>query len=183
MATITPRKNKAGKITGYQVKIRRNGYPHQSETFPRKAKAIEWARAQEADMDSGAWRDRTSADSTTLYSLLDRYAKDVTPTKRGGDIEKLRIATLQRDELAKYKLSALSPLVLANWRDRRVADGCAGSTVNRELNIISAVINWARKELMIAIENPVSGIRRPPQPPGRDRRLEDDEEGRLVAAL
>lgn len=183
MASIIKRKNKAGEIVGWQVKIRRDGYPPQSKTFKSKREADDWALDQERDMSHGSWRDRSSADSTTFYKLLERYNKDVTPTKRGADTEKVRIGTLQRDDLAKYKLSALSPMVLADWRDRRLAAGCAGSTVNRELNVISAVFNYARKELMIAVENPVAGIRRPPTEQGRERRLEDDEETRLLAAL
>ena len=167
----------------WQVKIRRDGYPPESRTFDRRADAEAWARGQEGEMDRGAWRDRSSADSTTFHALLIRYLKDVVPSKRGAETESLRIKTLMRDDLARYKLSALSPLVLADWRDRRLAVGAAGSTVNRELNIISAVINWARKELMFAVENPVGGIRRPANNKPRDRRLEEGEEVRLLDAL
>lgn len=182
MASIVARKQSDG-TTAWQVKIRRRGYPAQSRTFTRRADAEAWARQVEAEMDRGAWRDRSAADGTTLYALLDRYLKDVVPTKRGAEIEALRIKTLMRDEVAQHKLSALSPLVLAEWRDRRLAAGCSGGTVNRELNIVSAVLNWARRELMIAVENPVAGIRRPPPSRARDRRLEGDEEARLLAAL
>ncbi|MCX7898417.1 MAG: site-specific integrase [Rhodocyclaceae bacterium] len=154
-----------------------------SKTFARRADAEAWARQQEAEMDRGAWRDRTSADATTLHALLERYLKDVVPEKRGAETERLRIKTLMRDPIALYKLSALNPLVLADWRDRRLAAGCKGATVNRELNIVSAVINWARRELMFAIENPVACIRRPAPSKPRERRLEPDEEARLLAAL
>lgn len=183
MASIVKRVNEAGEIVSWQAKVRREGYPPQSKSFRTKAEAEAWARAQETEMDRGAWRDRSKADSTTLFKLLERYSKDVAPTKRGAEAEKIRLKTLMRDNLAKYKLSALSPLVLADWRDRRLAAGAAGSTVNRELNIISAVMNWARRELMIEVENPVSAIRRPPQGQARDRRLEDGEEQRLLEAL
>jgi len=177
MASILPRGGK------WQAKIRKRGYPPISKTFLRKQDADAWARQQEAEMDRGAWRDRSSADSTTLYALLDRYKKDVVPTKRGAEVEALRVETVQRDEIARYKLSGLSPLVLADWRDRRLAAGCVGATVRRELDILSACFNWARRELMIAVENPVSSIRRPPPSKARERRLEGDEEVRLIAAL
>lgn len=183
MATIVARKNEAGVVTGYQAKIRRDGYPSRSKTFARKADAEAWARAEEHEMDRGAWQDRSAADATTLYKLLERYAKDVVPTKKGREVEKLRIATIQRDKLARHKLSALTPIVIADWRDKRLEAGCKGSTVNRELNVLSSVLNWARKELMIAVDNPVAAIRRPPTEPGRERRLEDGEETRLLNAL
>lgn len=177
MATIVSRRNR------WQAKVRRDGHPPMSNTFAKRADAEAWARAQEAEMDRGAWRDRSSADSTTLYKLLERYTNEVAPTKRGADIEKLRLATLMKDRLARHKLSAISPLVLSEWRDRRLAAGCVGATVRRELDIISAVMNWARRELMIAVESPVSGIRRPPPSRARDRRFEEGERTRLLAAL
>ncbi|WP_205230422.1 hypothetical protein [Azospira oryzae] len=96
MATIIKRGE------NWQAKIRRDGFPAQSKTFRTKTEADAWARAQEAEMDRGAWRDRSKADSTTLYKLLERYAKDVAPTKRGVETEKLRLKTLMRDDLAKY---------------------------------------------------------------------------------
>ena len=177
MATITARGDK------WQAKIRRNGYPDKSKTFAKYADAEAWGRVQESEMDRGVWRDRTSADSTTFYQLLDRYLKDVVPSKRGAGVEELRIKTMMKDEVTLFKLSALSPIVLSEWRDRRLSGGCAGATVRRELDIISAVFNWGRRELMIAMENPVSIIRRPPPSAARTRRFEEGEEEKLMAAL
>ena len=157
--------------------------PTISRTFSAKSEALAWARVEESEQDQGTWRDRSSAQSTTLHVLLERYARDVAPSKRGADVEKIRIKTMQRDPISRYKLAALTPPVLAQWRDARLASGVQGSTINRELNLLSAVINWARKELMVAIENPVAGIRRPPAGRERDRRLEAGEEARLLEAL
>lgn len=176
MAAIVQRGEK------WQAKVRRDGFPSISKTFSRKTDAEAWARAQESEMDRGAWRDRSSADSTTLYKLLERYLADVVPGKRGADVEALRIKTLMTDKLTLHKLSALSPLVLSEWIEMR-AKVVSGSTINRELNVISACINWGRKRLMIQTENPVAGIIRPAQGKARERRLEDGEEARLLAEL
>lgn len=177
MATITQRGSK------WQAKVRRDGYPEKSKTFAKRADAEAWGRLQESEMDRGVWRDRSSAESTTFYALLGQYLTDVVPSKRGSEVEELRIKSLRNDDLSKYKLAAITPAVLADWRDRRLEAGCAGSTVSRELSIISAVLNWARRELMIQIENPVSMIRRPPSPASRTRRFEKNEEKRLMRAL
>lgn len=177
MATVIQRGDK------WQVKVRREGYPAISKTFSRKRDADAWAREQEREMDRGSWQDRGAAEATTFYSLVDRYLKDVVPGKRGADKEEARLKALMGDKIAKYKLSALTPLVLSEWRDGRLEAGVSGSTVNRELNIISAMLNWARRELMIAVENPVSAIKRPANGKARERRLEDGEEERLLAAL
>jgi hypothetical protein len=44
MASIIARKNAAGDVTGWQVKIRRRGYPPVSKTFVRRADAERFAR-------------------------------------------------------------------------------------------------------------------------------------------
>ena len=178
MATFA--KRESGR---WQARVRRQGMPAISRTFSTKSEALAWARVEESEQDQGTWRDRSSAQSTTLHTLLEQYARDVAPTKRGADVEKIRIKTMQRDPMCRYKLAALTPPVVAQWRDARLASGAQGSTINRELNLLSAVINWARKELMVAIENPVAGIRRPPAGRERDRRLEAGEEARLLEAL
>lgn len=178
MAVITQRQN--GQ---WQAKIRRKGFPPQSRTFSTKTEAQVWARGVETDFARGHWRDRTAADAMSFGALLADYAGRVTPVKRGADIERLRLATLGRSRLAQYKLTALTPTVLAAWRDARLVAGRAGSTVNRELATISAVLNWGRKELGLALENPVAEIRRPANPPSRDRRFVRDEHARLLLAL
>jgi hypothetical protein len=58
-----------------------------------------------------------------------------------------------------------------------------GSTTNRDLGLISHVINVSRKEWGIHIENPVSLIRRPPESKGQNRRLSLEEEQKLLAEL
>lgn len=71
---------------------------------------------------------------------------------------------------------------MAEWRDKRLKE-VSGSTVNRDLNLISHVINAARKEWGIHIENPISMIRRLPGNRARRRRLTANEEERLLAEL
>lgn len=176
MATIVNRNDK------WQAKIRRDGYPARSKTFLKYSDAEAWARQQESEMDRGVWRDRTTAEQTTLYKLLDRYRKEVSALKRGEATDLYHIANFKADEISKLKLSALTPIALADWRDRRL-EFVVGATVNRELNTLSSAINWARKELMIQIENPVALIRRPAQGQSRDRRFEGNEEAALFKAL
>jgi integrase len=71
---------------------------------------------------------------------------------------------------------------MAEWRDKRLKK-VSGSTTNRDLNLISHVINVARKEWGIHIENPISMIRRPPENRARNRRLGAGEEEKLLAEL
>lgn len=173
----------------WRAEIRRRGYPLVTRTFDTKAQAEAWARRAETEMDRGCFVDRTEAERNTLGDLLKRYAEEISPQKKGGDDEILRIRKLRTDPLAQYKIVALSSKVVAEYRDRRLAGDSkskpvSGSTVNRELTLIGHVLNVARKEWGVHIEtNPVSIIRRPRENRGRTRRLSRDEEQRLLAEL
>ena len=168
----------------WHARVRRKGYPAQRKSFARKEDAEAWARRVEGDLDRGQWTDRASAETITLHALLDDYVREVAPLKRGAAVEIIRLRSLQRDPISSYSLLAISPAVVARWRDARLAGGAQGSTVNRELNLLSAVINWGIRERMIALPgNPVASVRRPAAARARDRRLEPGEEKRLLEAL
>ncbi|EQD77720.1 phage integrase family protein, partial [mine drainage metagenome] len=168
----------------WHVRVRRKGYPAQRKSFARKEDAEAWARRAEGDLDRGQWTDRASGETITLHALLVDYMREVAPLKRGAEVEIIRLRSLQRDPISSYSLLAISPAVVARWRDARLAGGAQGSTVNRELNLVSAVINWGIKERMIALPgNPVASVRRPAAGKARDRRFEPGEEQRLLEAL
>lgn len=176
MATIRQRGSQ------FEVQIRRKGWPKLSKTFPDKAAARAWVSVIESEMVRGIFIDRSEAEKNTLGDLLGRYLIEVSKSKKGANSERYRIASLQRDPIAQYKVAGLSGKVLAEWRDRRLKE-VSGSTTNRDLGLISHVINVARKEWGIHIENPVAMIRRPPESKGRNRRLSPGEEQRLLAEL
>lgn len=176
MATITRRK------AGYQVQLRRTGYPTRSKCFTALRDAETWARQIENELDRGLYLDRTEADKQTLGDILDRYGREVSPTHKGHANETICITALKRDEVCLYRASALTGKLIAEWRDRRLQNVSA-ATVNRELNLISAAINVARKEWGIHIENPVALVRRPNAGKARTRRLSTGEAQKLLTAL
>jgi integrase len=176
MAAISRRK------AGYQVQIRRDGHPALSKCFATLRAAQQWARHIENELDRGIFLDRTEAEKQTIGDLLARYAREVSPTHKGHRNETICIKALQRDPLSQRKAAALSGKLLAEWRDRRL-QAVSPATVNRELNLISAAINTARKEWGVHIENPVGAIRRPPVGKGRKRRLTGEEAARLQSVL
>jgi integrase len=171
---------KRGKY--WRVRVRRAGYPPQSRTFDTKVQASIWARDVEAEMDRGIFVDRTEAEKNTLGDIIERYLREVTPTKRGAEPEAARLKALKRHPLTLLKMSALSGAHIASYRDARLKD-VSPATVNKELNHLSHVITTARREWSIQIpENPIRLVRRPAQPRARDRRLRDGEESRLFDA-
>ena len=78
MASITKR----GQY--WRAFVRRTLHPTQTATFDTKAEAEAWARHIESEMDRGSFRDRTLAKQHSLGDLFARYAKEVSPQKKGG---------------------------------------------------------------------------------------------------
>jgi integrase len=177
MAAIRKRGN------SWQARVRRHGFPDQVCTFETKADAERWARHIENEQDLGVFYDRTQADNTSLGEILKRYAEQVTPLKRGSLSEWQRLSKMQWDRIAKLSMSNLRPQDIAEYRDRRLQTIMA-STSNRELQLISAVINHARREWGIGIrENPVGLVRKPPLGRGRTRVFVGDEQARLFESI
>jgi integrase len=175
MASIRFRTNK------WQCRIQRQGFPILSKAFDTKEDALRWSRGIERSMDLGEY---TSAESTTttLTDLLDRYEKEVTPSKRGAPQEKYRLAVIRRDKIASLNIKSITSAEVAAFRDRRLAK-VKPITVLHDLCTLSAVFEHARLEWSFPIANPVKGIRKPSMGQGRDRRLNGDEKERLLAAL
>lgn len=178
MATIRQRKT----TKKYEVQIRRDGWPTLTRTFTKADAARDWAMVIESEMVRGVFIDRTEAEKNTLGDLFQRYLTEVSSQKKGHDSERYRLISLQRDPIAKFKVAGLSGKLMAEWRDQRLKK-VSGSTTNRDLNLISHVINVARKEWGMHIDNPISMIRRPPENRARKRRLATGEEEKLLAEL
>lgn len=180
MGTISKRISR-GEVV-YQAKVRRIGFPALSRTFPEKRLAEAWIQEQELAQSRGSFIDPASARTTTLGTLLDRYEGEVTPRKRGAEVEGFHLRALKRSKLAEFAVGNLSAEAVRQYRDERLCE-VAGSTVNRELGILHHVLEHARKEWDIGFpRNPVSDVARAKNPPARDRRLSTEEEAALLAA-
>jgi integrase len=76
----------------------------------------------------------------------------------------------------------------ADFRDARVNEGRAASTVRNNLNTISAIYEWLIHEKSVQTSNPIASLRKRkrgvPQPgAGRERRLLPGKEDRVWGAL
>ncbi len=132
-------------------------------------------------MDHGAYVSREEAENTSFAEALTRYANEITPRKKGARQERDRIEFLKKHALAHRSLATIRGADIAAYRDERLEAGKSPITVNNELIVISHLFNTARREWgMESLVNPVSNVRKPKLPPGRDRRLSGDEEQRLL---
>ncbi len=165
--------------------VKRKRYGQQTRTFDTKADAEVWARNIEAQIDRGAFVSRAEAESTTLREALERYRRDVTPTKRGATIERFRLDRWANHPLARRSLASVRGKDIADYISERARDGAAPATISKDLNLLSHLFNVARTAWgMESLSNPVDLVKgqRPKLPPGRDRRFVDDEEARLREA-
>lgn len=167
---------KRGKTWRVQVK---RGKIRKSSSFITKAEAVAWAAMIEAEILAG----KSGAVPNKLFrDLLDRYADEVSVSKRGEKWERLRLALIGRDEISAVRLPELNATHFAAWRDRRLRSVSAAS-VRREWNLISHACTVAAREWHWLTENPMKLVRRPAPAPGRDRLPSAGEIERLLFAL
>lgn len=163
------------KLAGgnWRAEVARQGV-RKSKVFDSKTAAKEWA-AREEYLILHAKEVQAQG---TFSEALDRYAREVSPSKRGARWEIIRIEKLRRDKLADMKLSDMRASDFADWRDRRLKE-VAPASVIREMQIMSAVMSIAVREWGIISASPLSDVRRPKKPPARDRIPNDND----IAAL
>ncbi|CAM2978458.1 tyrosine-type recombinase/integrase [Burkholderia ubonensis] len=133
-------------------------------------------------MDRGSFVSRSEAEANTLEDITNFYIADVCPTQRSGADAIIRLRATCRNTLAKLSMAALTPKADAAYRDERLKK-VKPTTVTRELALLSAIINHARRERDINIANPIALIRKPTAPQSRDRVLTAEEAVRLLAEL
>lgn len=139
-----------------------------SQSFPTKAKAQAWAAAVETEALAGR---RGEAVRRTLRDLLERYRDEESPKKRGGPWEVRRIDFMLGEfglPFADKWLADITPEHFAAWRDLRLK-GVKSSSVNRDMNVLSAALRCAAREWRWLPASPLSDVRRPRQPPARKR--------------
>lgn len=179
MATITKRKN------GWSVQVRRKGYPQQTRTLSTKAEAQAWAREQEGRIDRAlAPINLRVLKGTTLRDVIERYLREVTPTKDSEYTEAARLKKVLREQaFCDLALADLTAKVFADYRTARLAKVKPG-TVHRELGLIRHALEVARREWDMDLPaNPLDRVKRPKLANARDRRLGYGEYERLTVAL
>lgn len=177
MATIRKLRGK------WQAMVRRKGIPPRCKSFAKKTDAERWARDLEAQVDNAGWLpDTRQAERITLGEILKRYREEVSPRKRSAQTEISRIDGILRRDVCHRTLAMLTSADMASYRDQRLKT-VAPATVIRELNTISHAIDTAQRDWGIHIaRNPLKLVRRPVPPKGRNRRLLEGEEQRLLEA-
>lgn len=149
-----------------------------SKTFATKMQAQTWALGieQQHGKHGGIVMGRTLADA------MDKYALEVSPTKKGARWEQVRLNKLRQQELAGAQLTDLRPEDIQAWVTEQ-SRTLSPASINRELTLISSVLSVARKKWKWMQHEVTKDVDRPKAPPPRDKRLLPAEEAKILKAL
>lgn len=187
MAVIQERISADGKKK-YRALVRLKGFPPQSATFDRKTDAKKWAQDTESAIRDGRHFKTAESKNHTVAELIDRYSKSVLPTKpKNSQNQKIHLRWW-KNRIGYYFLSDITSSVVSQCRDELLDENIAGgkkrspATVARYMTTMSYVMNIALKEWEWIELNPFSRVKKPKEPRGRVRFLDNDERKRLLEA-
>lgn len=187
MANIEKRYSKTG-IPSYRVQIRLKGHPMQNATFASKTDGKKWAQQTEAAIREGRHFKTTEAKKHTLAELIDRYIKDVLPTKPKQAGHQKQQLEWWKSKIGNHALADITTTMIVQCRDDlgngETNRGAPRSpaTICRYLAALShaftiAVVEWQWLEV-----SPMRNVKKPTEPRGRVRWLDDNERARLLQA-
>lgn len=151
---------------GYRAQIKLAGV-RDSDTFPTRREAVEWAARREAEIRDHATK--PAGDLHTLREALRKYSDEVSPHRRGERLEQVRLAAFESYLLPlNLPISKVTSQHVAAFRDAR-SKKIGPSSVLRELSLLASVFEAARLEWEWVDVNPCRGIRKPSKGKHRDR--------------
>ena len=165
----------------FQAIIRRKAYPTQIKTFETRREASDWVAVIESEMVRSVFISRAALEKMTFGQALIKYRNEVTIKKRGEANENNRINVLLKHPLALRSLASLSTRDFCAYRDER-ARTVSASTIQKDLALISHLLNIARKEWELPIPNFIKDVSKPPVYNERSRRLMPEEEVYIIKA-
>jgi integrase len=187
VAVIQERLSSDGKKK-YRALVRLKGFPPQSATFERKTDARKWAQDTESAIRDGRYFKTAEAKKHTVTELIDRYSKSVLPTKPKNSQNQIIHLRWWKNKIGYYFLSDITSSVISQCRDDLLDEDIRGgkkrspATVSRYMTTMSYVMNIALKEWEWIELNPFSRVKKPKEPRGRVRFLDNDERERLLDA-
>lgn len=157
--------------SNWRVEVNYRGQRY-TATFSSKVEAKEWANRKAIALKSfrsghmGKWK--------TVGDAFDRYKKEVSPKKKGGRWEIIRLNKLKNYDLVDVRLEDLTTSDIAYWRDQRLKEVSTGS-VRREMGLIGAVFTKCCMEWNWLHDNPIRLVKRPSDGKPRERRINERE--------
>ncbi len=161
----------------WKMEVRRKGV-HKYGTFNTKSEAIAWGKETTRLILGGAVE---YSREVTFNQAAKLYLDEVATLKKGWRWEDIRIKKFLNDGLGGHTLFNMTSKFFKEWIAGRLNE-VSPSSVNRELNLLSAIFEHA-KESEITDNNPIRGIKRPKNPKHRERVITENEIDLIVSEL
>ena len=95
-------------------------------------------------MVRGVYINRATSDRLLLNKAVDRYLSKVSSTKKASTASaEQHKAKALKEKLGKYSLSAITPDLVAEYRDKRLEEGKSANTIRLELSLLSHLFTIA----------------------------------------
>ncbi|MBI3042856.1 MAG: site-specific integrase [Betaproteobacteria bacterium] len=189
MATIQKVETKGG--TRYRVQVRLRGHRPVSVNFERSTDARRWVQRTESDIREGRYFPTYEARRRTLADLVDRRLEAVK-AKRPHDYDRQRLLLgWWKKKLGDYTLDQCTPALIAEYRDRLLAEDIgtketprhrSPATANRFLSALSKAFSDAVREWHWLHDNPLRRVAKEQESQGCVRYLSDEEREKLLDA-
>lgn len=122
----------------WRVEIYKNGI-RKSKTCRTKAEATQWALEEEKKLDL---QEQGLQPETVLADVVERYLKEITPTKRGIRHETLRLNKFARHVMCNKFIGDVTRKDFELWIAEREKE-VSGESIRRELSTIRNIFNVA----------------------------------------
>lgn len=183
---IYERLSSDGRLTSYQVKIRRKGFPHQSVSFDDLDDARRFVRRVLVDQDKGHKIDRLIGHRTLVGDVIDEAIAAIDSGRRktkGSPDERYRLVKFKRDfaALCATALADASEDMFEDWIADRL-EVVKPNTVLRDFRLLKPLFATAARKYDLR-RSPMDYIKPPRSIDERIRRLLPEEEALLFAEL
>ena len=196
MAEIKERIKKNGKPS-YTVSIRIKGFPPQTQTFDKLTLAREWASSTESKIREGINFPKRKLQRLTMNDIIQKFEDLELPKKKEKAQQEFKHAlNWYKNEIGSMYVRNITPAILVECREKLackqkeipttkeekkfIQKTISPATVNRYLECISVVFNYAKIDLDILDVNPMEKVKKMQEDNARKRCLEQKEIQKLL---
>lgn len=175
-----------GRLTSYQVKIRRKGFPQHNISFDDLDAARRFVRQVLGDQDRGHKVDRLAGHRNTVGDVIDGAIEAIETGKRrvkGAQTELYRLKAFRRNNvlLCSTALSDVTEDHFEDWIVERLEE-VKPNTVGRDIRLLKPLFAAAARQYDL-LRSPLEYVDAPRAIDERIRRISEDEEALLFAEL
>lgn len=162
----------------FYVEIRKQGINPIYETFNKKSDAKKFALQKEIEIQQKRYKDTSLASKILLRDLIEEEKDKL----KSNDRNRYKYNNLLSYSVCRKSLLELTSFDFAQFRDKRLSEGVQGSTINRELSLMSKSIKKAISEKNVYIpEFPITSFIRAKENPPKERRLYKGELEKILS--